>query len=230
MADPYPPNLPDAPWPEPQEVRIPCGVASLAGDLALPPAPAGLVLFVHGSGSGRHSPRNRQVARALQQAGLGTLLFDLLTADEERVDSCTREYRFDIALLTARLACATAWVGQQPALASLPLGYFGASTGSAAALIAAARLGPRVRAVVSRGGRPDLAGPMMLASILCPTLLVVGGEDPEVIRLNEMAMHHLRCDRSLQVVPGATHLFEEPGTLDAVCRLASDWFVRHLPA
>ncbi len=237
MADLDPASL--SPWPGtlsrthppgPREVRIPCGPASLAGDLALPASPAGLVLFVHGSGSGRHSPRNRQVAQALQQAGMATLLFDLLTADEERVDSCTREYRFDIALLTARLECATAWVGQQPELGGLPLGYFGASTGSAAALIAASRLGPRVRAVVSRGGRPDLAGPVMLASILCPTLLVVGGEDADVIRLNEMAMRHLRCDRSLQVVAGASHLFEEAGALEQVCRLATGWFARHLPA
>ncbi len=227
---PWPGTLSGAHPPGPREVRIPCGPASLAGDLALPASPAGLVLFVHGSGSGRHSPRNRQVAQALQAAGMATLLFDLLTADEERVDSCTREYRFDIALLTARLECATAWVGQQPELGGLPLGYFGASTGSAAALIAASRLGPRVRAVVSRGGRPDLAGPVMLASILCPTLLVVGGEDADVIRLNEMAMRHLRCDRSLQVVAGASHLFEEAGALEQVCRLATDWFTRHLPA
>lgn len=229
MADPHPSTSSGAPLPEPREVRIPCGSTNLAGDLALPPAPIGLVLFVHGSGSGRHSPRNRQVAQALQRGGLATLLFDLLTADEERVDSCTREHRFDIALLTARLECASAWVAQQAALGGLPLGYFGASTGSAAALIAASRKGPRVRAVVSRGGRPDLAGPVMLASILCPTLLLVGGEDAQVIRLNEMAMHHLRCDRSLEIVPGATHLFEEPGALDEVCRLATQWFTQHLP-
>ncbi len=228
MPDQLSPLPAHAGLPEPHEIRIPCGQATLAGDLTLPVSPAGLVLFAQGSGSGRHSPRNRQVARSLHQAGLATLLFDLLTADEERIDQCTREYRFDIALLTARLECATAWVGLQPELGGLPLGYFGASTGSAAALIAASRLGPRVRAVVSRGGRPDLAGPVMLASILCPTLLVVGGEDPEVIRLNEMAMRHLRCERALQVVPGASHLFEEPGTLDQVCRLASDWFAQHL--
>lgn len=213
---------------ESREVSIPCGAATLAGDLAVPAQATGLVLFAHGSGSGRHSPRNRQVAATLQQAGLATLLFDLLTLDEERVDARTREHRFDIALLAQRLACAAAWVEGQPELADLPLGFFGASTGSAAALIVAAQLGPKARAVVSRGGRPDLAGPVALASILCPTLLIVGGQDPEVIRLNEAALQHLRCTRQLEIVPGATHLFEEPGALDAVAQLAARWFRAHL--
>lgn len=213
---------------ESREVGIACGTAALIGDLAVPAQAGGLVLFAHGSGSGRHSPRNRQVAAALRQAGLATLLFDLLTVDEERVDARTREHRFDIALLADRLACATAWVARQPPLAGLPLGFFGASTGSAAALIVAARLGPKARAVVSRGGRPDLAGPVVLASILCPTLLIVGGQDPDVIRLNEAAMRQLRCTRSLEIVPGATHLFEEPGALDAVAQSAARWFSAHL--
>ena len=211
-----------------QEVRIPVGSARLYGDLGLPAQPGGLVLFAHGSGSGRHSARNRQVARSLQDAGIATLLFDLLTAEEEQVDLRTREHRFDIALLTRRMEAAAEWTRGQPELRELPLGFFGASTGSAAALIAAAQLGRRVSAVVSRGGRPDLAGPAALAAVTAPTLLIVGGDDGAVITLNEEAARHLRCPHELQIVPGATHLFEEPGTLERVCQLADAWFTRHL--
>lgn len=211
-----------------QEVRIPSGAAWLHGDLALPAEYIGLVLFAHGSGSGRHSARNRQVARRLQEAGIATLLFDLLTVEEEAVDVQTREHRFDIALLTRRLEDATEWVVRQPAVRGLPVGYFGASTGSAATLIAAAHLGSRIGAVVARGGRPDLAGPAVLSAVTAPTLLVVGGQDPEVLRLNEAALAHLQCTRRLAVVPGATHLFEEPGTLEQAANLAAGWFGRHL--
>lgn len=211
-----------------QEVRIPCGPAWLHGDLALPGEFIGVVLFAHGSGSGRHSARNRQVARWLQEAGIATLLFDLLTAQEEEVDLRTRQHRFDIALLTRRMEDAAAWAAAQPALKGLPIGFFGASTGSAAALIAAAQLGAKVSAVVSRGGRPDLAGPAALAAVTAPTLLIVGGDDQEVLRLNEQALAQLQCVKRLAVVPGATHLFEEPGTLEKVGELAAAWFSRHL--
>lgn len=210
------------------EVRIPCGDAWLYGDLALPAEFVGLVLFAHGSGSGRHSGRNRQVARRLQEAGIATLLFDLLTAREEEVDLHTRQHRFDIALLTRRMEDATAWAAQQAAVRGLPIGYFGASTGSAAALIAAAQLGHRVAAVVSRGGRPDLAGPAALAAVTAPTLLIVGGNDAGVLELNEQAFRQLRCEKRLTVVPNATHLFEEAGTLEQVGDLAAGWFSRHL--
>jgi dienelactone hydrolase len=211
-----------------REVRIRCDGAVLTGDLALPAGFRALVLFAHGSGSGRHSARNRQVARHLQRAGIATLLFDLLTPQEEQVDVHTRQHRFDIPLLTARMQGATEWVRSQPELSHAALGYFGASTGSAAALIAAARLGRRVSAVVSRSGRPDLAGPAALASVTAPTLLIVGGDDHGVIELNEQAYARLQCDKQLAVVPGATHLFEEPGTLEEVSELATDWFERHL--
>lgn len=210
------------------EVRIPCGDAWLYGDLSLPTGFRGLVLFAHGSGSGRHSARNRQVARVLQNAGIGTLLFDLLTATEEQTDVHTGEHRFNIALLTQRMQDATLWVSAQDQFKGVPIGYFGASTGSAAALIAAARLGERVAAVVSRGGRPDLAGPVVLASLTVPTLLIVGGADHGVIELNEEAFRRLRCEKQLAVVPQATHLFEEPGALEQVSALAADWFKRHL--
>lgn len=210
------------------EVRIACGDAWLPGDLTLPANFHGLVLFAHGSGSGRHSARNRQVAQALQHAGIGTLLFDLLTAQEEQVDVHTREHRFDIALLTRRMEAATAWAVSQPGLQQAPIGYFGASTGSAAALIAAAQMGHRIAAVVSRGGRPDLAGPVVLAAVTAPTLLIVGGADREVITLNEQAFAQLRCDKQLTIVPGATHLFEEHGTLEQVAELAAAWFTAHL--
>jgi putative phosphoribosyl transferase len=211
-----------------REVRIPSGDAWLHGDLALPAGFAGVVLFVHGSGSGRHSARNRQVAQRLQQAGIATLLFDLLTAQEEQIDIHTLQHRFDIELLTRRIQDATAWAVSQPELRQAPVGYFGASTGSAAALISAARLGRQIAAVVSRGGRPDLAGPVALAAVTAPTLLIVGGNDDGVVGLNEQAFAHLRCEKQLAIVPGATHLFEERGTLEQVAELAAAWFSRHL--
>ena len=211
-----------------QEVRIPAGATWLYGDLALPAEFIGVVLFAHGSGSGRHSARNRLVAARLQQAGVATLLFDLLTAEEEQVDMHTREHRFDIALLTRRMEEAAIWATHQQALRGLPIGFFGASTGSAAALIAAAKMGKRVSAVVSRGGRPDLAGTAALAEVTAPTLLIVGGADPEVLALNQEAYECLRCPKRLVEVPGAGHLFEEPGTLEQVGDLAAGWFTRHL--
>lgn len=211
-----------------QEVRIPCGGKWLYGDLGLPAEFIGVVLFAHGSGSGRHSARNRQVARRLQEAGVATLLFDLLTPQEDEVDARTREHRFDIALLTHRMEEAAAWAALQPAVRGLPIGFFGASTGSAAALIAAAHLGRRVAAVVSRGGRPDLAGPAVLAAVTAPTLLIVGGADEHVLQLNEQALAQIECTRRLAVVPGAGHLFEEPGALEQVGELAAGWFGRHL--
>jgi dienelactone hydrolase len=211
-----------------REVRIPSGEAWLYGDLSLPPKFPGIVLFAHGSGSGRHSARNRQVAQHLQQAGIATLLFDLLTAQEEQVDLHTREHRFDIPLLTRRMQDATAWTWAQPELQHAPVGYFGASTGSAAALIAAARLGERIAAVVSRGGRPDLAGAAALAAVKAPTLLIVGGADHGVIELNEEALQRLQCEKQLAIVTGATHLFEERGALEQVSQLAASWFSAHL--
>jgi putative phosphoribosyl transferase len=220
----------DSPTPDLQEVRIPAGPAWLYGDLALPRDTRGLVLFAHGSGSGRHSARNRQVAARLQQDGIATLLFDLLTREEEQADLRTREHRFDIALLTRRMEAAARWTQAQAALQELPIGFFGASTGSAAALIAAAQLGREVAAVVSRGGRPDLAGPAALAAVPAPTLLIVGGADHGVIELNEQALARLRCVKELAIVPGATHLFEEPGMLEQVGDLAAAWFTRHLVA
>jgi alpha-beta hydrolase superfamily lysophospholipase len=209
------------------EVRIPAGNAWLYGDVVVPAEAAGLVLFAHGSGSGRHSARNRRVAQHLQQAGIGTLLLDLLTAEEEERDLHTREHRFDIALLTGRMQDATAWAHSLPQARGLPIGYFGASTGSAAALIAAARLGDRIAAVVSRGGRPDLAGHACLAAVTAPTLLIVGGADRGVIELNQEAYERMQCRKELQIVPGATHLFEEPGALDRVSGAASQWFRTH---
>lgn len=212
----------------PREVRIPAGKAWLYGDLVAPPGFTGLVLFAHGSGSGRHSARNRQVAQRLQQAGIATLLFDLLTAQEEQVDLRTREHRFDIPLLTQRMQDATEWAWAQADLRNAPIGYFGASTGSAAAIIAAARLGDRIAAVVSRGGRPDLAGPAALAAVNAPTLLIVGGADHGVIELNQEAFERLQSPKNLVVVPGATHLFEERGALDVVAQEAAGWFTRHM--
>ena len=210
----------------PREVSIPVGRVTLPGTLSLPAAPRGIVLFAHGSGSSRSSPRNRFVADVLVDAGLATLLFDLLTPSEDR----TYENRFDIALLTTRLSGATAWLATEPALAALPIGYFGASTGAAAALDAAAAVGPRVRAVVSRGGRPDLAPERAreIGRVTAPTLLLVGGEDFQVIELNREAKDRMRCPCEITIVPGATHLFEEPGTLEAVAIAARDWLVRHL--
>ena len=210
------------------EVRIPCGDAWLYGDLTVPSGAFGVVLFVHGSGSGRHSARNRLVAQRLQQAGIATLLFDLLTAQEEQIDLHTREHRFDIALLTRRLQDATAWAIAQPGLQQLPVGDYGASTGSAAAIIAAARLGRRIAAVVSRGGRPDLAGPVALAAVAAPTLLIVGGADHGVVKLIEDSLAYLSCEKRMAIVEGATHLFEEKGALEAVAELAAFWFDTHL--
>lgn len=208
-------------------VQIRSGEVTLDGDLALPPQPKGIVVFAHGSGSSRHSPRNRFVAKTLQEAGLGTLLLDLLTADEEMLDRLTAHLRFDVRLLADRLVGATDWVLAQPELAKLGIGYFGASTGAAAALIAATRRPQDISAVVSRGGRPDLAG-TSLSWVKAPTLLIVGGDDTVVIGLNEQARAQMRAETQLVIVPGATHLFEEPGTLEQVAVLARDWFLRYL--
>lgn len=205
------------------EVAIPAGTHTLPGRLSLPPGPTGVIVFAHGSGSSRHSPRNRLVAGVLEGAGLGTLLFDLLT-EEEAAD---RTNVFDIGLLADRLSDAVRWTAAQPPLEGLRIGVFGASTGAAAALWAAAEPGSPIAAVVSRGGRPDLAAPR-LGAVRAPTLLVVGGADTAVLQLNEEAAAHLRCEHHLAVVPGATHLFEEPGTLEATAALARDWFLEHL--
>ena len=205
-------------------IRVEAG--ALGGRLAVPAGARGVVLFAHGSGSSRHSPRNRRVADALNDAGLGTLLVDLLTAEEDAVDVATREHRFDIPLLAGRVLTASDWLERDERTAGLPLGYFGASTGAAAALVAAAER-PQVRAVVSRGGRPDLAGEA-LERVSAPTLLVVGERDPAVLELNREAAGRMRAETSLEIVPGASHLFEEPGTLDRAITLARDWFVRHL--
>jgi putative phosphoribosyl transferase len=210
-----------------RDAHIPSGDATLSGDLVVPSAATGIVLFAHGSGSSRHSSRNRFVASVLQRAGLGTLLFDLLTRAEEEIDQYSREHRFDIPLLGERLVHATLWLDGQPDLRDLRVGYFGASTGSAAALVAAAKLRERVSAVVSRGGRPDLAD-TALPMVRAPTLLIVGGADEVVIELNKRAYQHLTCEKHLTIVPGASHLFEEPGTLEAVADIASKWFGQHL--
>lgn len=205
------------------DVQIDTAVGPLEGFLALPEGSQSLVLFAHGSGSSRFSPRNSMVAAALNDAGIGTLLFDLLTAEEHRVDQFTREFRFDIDLLAERLIEALAWVRAQPNMRDLHLGLFGSSTGAAAALMAAATRPDCVEAVVSRGGRPDLAGDA-LPRVSAATLLIVGGEDTQVIELNRAAAARMRCDPEVQIVPGATHLFEEPGTLETVVSLAIDWF------
>ena len=209
------------------EVQIQAGRAGLPGDLTIPEGAAGLLLFAHGSGSSRHSPRNQFVARTLNRAGVGTLLFDLLTPEEEALDIYTREHRFNIGLLAERLMHATKWAGQQKETRDLCIGYFGSSTGGAAALVAAAELPQGVGAVVSRGGRPDLAGDA-LPKVQAPTLLIVGGNDDIVIELNEMARDQMRCEVRVEIIPGATHLFEEPGALEQVAKLASDWFLLHL--
>ncbi len=208
-------------------VRVPVGQVALDGDLTLPGGAAGVVLFAHGSGSSRHSPRNRYVAQVLQQGGLATLLMDLLTVDEERVDLQTRRLRFDIGLLAERLVLAIDWLAEASATRGLNVGLFGASTGGGAALVAAAQQPERVQAVVSRGGRPDLAG-VALPHVQAATLLIVGGADTPVLTLNEQALAQLRCEKRLEVVPGATHLFEEPGALEQVAGLARDWFLSHL--
>jgi pimeloyl-ACP methyl ester carboxylesterase len=210
------------------EVQVPAGDATLVGDLVLPDNAAGVVLFAHGSGSSRHSPRNRLVAEALNQAQMGTLLLDLLTSAEEREDLRTRELRFDIDLLSRRLIAAVGWLRAGPAN-SLAIGLFGASTGAAAALVAAAERPADVGAVVSRGGRPDLAG-NALRRVRAPTLLIVGGADPDVIDLNRRALELLPAEKRLVVVPGASHLFEEPGALEQVATLAADWFSHFLGA
>ena len=211
-----------------RDVRIPAGDDALAGDLVVPAGAKALVLFAHGSGSSRHSPRNVWVAERLHQRAIATLLFDLLTGDEEQRDAVTREHRFDIALLGRRLVQAIDWSAAQPDVGRLPLGLFGASTGSAAALAAAAELGDRVSAVVSRGGRPDLAGEHALSAVTAPTLLIVGGDNEPVIALNERAQTLMRCERRLVIVPGASHLFEEPGALEQVATIAAEWFVEYL--
>ena len=209
------------------EVQIPTGHAVLSGTLTTPDNSVALVLFAHGSGSSRHSPRNQFVARILNRAGLGTLLFDLLTPEEEALDIYTREHRFNIGLLAERLIHATKWTRQQKDTRDLHIGYFGSSTGGAAALVAAAELRHEVGAVVSRGGRPDLAG-AALPRVQAPTLLIVGGNDDIVIELNEMARDQMRCEVKLEIIPGATHWFEEPGALEQVAKLASGWFSLHL--
>jgi putative phosphoribosyl transferase len=208
-------------------VRVTAAAVTLEGNLSLPAGVRAVVLFAHGSGSSRHSSRNRYVARLLNEARLATLLIDLLTPDEETVDLRTGHLRFDIGLLARRLVGATDWLSQHPDTRELTVGYFGASTGAAAALVAAAERPEMVGAVVSRGGRPDLAGPA-LPRVQAPTLLIVGGNDLPVIELNRAAFEQLRCEKQLVIVPGATHLFEEPGALDEVTRLAREWFERHL--
>jgi putative phosphoribosyl transferase len=212
---------------ETNEVQIRAGLVLLSGELAVPKNATGIVLFAHGSGSSRHSPRNQYVARVIRDSGVGTLLFDLLTNEEEEVDNYTRELRFDINLLARRLVAATKWIEEENYTKELRPGYFGASTGGAAALVAAAELGGKIRAVVSRGGRPDLAEEA-LGRVKAPTLLLVGGLDGPVIKMNEEAYAQLRCVKELKIIPGATHLFEEPGKLEEVARLAAKWFLEHL--
>src|SRR5437588_9613594 len=208
-----------------KDVEIRSGAIQLSGDLSIPVGAQGVVLFAHGSGSSRHSTRNQFVARTIREQGVGTLLFDLLTKDEEAVDVHTAHLRFDIALLAQRLIDATYWIKDE--FDYLRIGYFGASTGGGAALVAAAELGETVGAVVSRGGRPDLAGDA-LPGVTSPTLLIVGGLDYPVIEMNKAALARLRCEKELKIVPGATHLFEEPGTLEQVADLAAEWFQKHL--
>lgn len=212
---------------EARAVEIAVESTALRGDLSLPEGTGRIVVFAHGSGSSRHSPRNRQVARQLNASGSGTLLVDLLTEAEEDTERRTGHLRFDIALLKSRLVAITQWLGDQPGMSSLRVGYFGASTGAAAALVAAADLGRQIGAVVSRGGRPDLAGDA-LSRVSAPTLLIVGGRDEHVLELNLEAAEHLVCHHRLEVVPGATHLFEEPGALERVGELAGEWFSAHL--
>jgi len=208
------------------ELSLPLGATTLEGVARIPPGARGLVLFAHGSGSGRLSPRNNYVAECLYQSGFATLLFDLLTAEEEEIDAVTAELRFDIPLLTDRLAVTTLWTRRQPQFQHLSVGYFGASTGAAAALAAAVRV-PGIGAIVSRGGRPDLAGPA-LDEVQAATLLIVGGNDPQVLALNRAALERLKCKARLEIVPSATHLFVEPGALEQVASLASTWFAAYL--
>ena len=208
-------------------ITIPLEKVTLEGNLQVPENASGLVVFVHGSGSSRFSPRNNHVAKAMNQAGLSTLLFDLLTAEEDRIDQRTREFRFNIPLLASRLIQVTDWITYQPSLKNINLGYFGASTGAAAALIAAAQRSYLVKAIVSRGGRPDLAG-SDLALVKAPVLFLVGSLDVEVISLNRQAQQQLHHLNELKIISGATHLFEEPGTLDQVTKLATQWFKLYL--
>jgi dienelactone hydrolase len=210
-----------------RSVAIPLTEATIQGDLTVPDFAQGVVLFAHGSGSSRHSPRNKYVAQILQDAGFATLLMDLLTAQEEAIDAQPAALRFDIELLARRLTEVTWWVVDQQQTANLPIGYFGASTGAAAALVSAAELPDLIAAVVSRGGRPDLAGGA-LRQVVAPTLLIVGGNDRTVLELNRKAFALLPGEKALEIVPGATHLFEEPGALEAVADLARQWFVRYL--
>jgi putative phosphoribosyl transferase len=210
-----------------KEVLIPLKEVELGGELVLPPDASSFVLFAHGSGSSRHSPRNQYVARILREAKIGTLLFDLLTAEEEQAEAYTRHLRFNIPLLAERLIDVTRWASDRVGSSELSLGYFGASTGAAAALVAAVELREMISAVVSRGGRPDLAGDA-LDHVTTPTLLLVGGNDRHVISLNEEAYYLLRGEKALRIVPGASHLFEENGTLEKVARMATEWFADHL--
>jgi len=209
------------------EISIEAGKVTLEGVLGLPKKTSAVVLFAHGSGSSRHSPRNRYVAQVLQSQGIGTLLFDLLTRDEESIDDSTGELRFNIPFLAERLKDATRWLIHRPDMRTVRFGYFGASTGAAAALVAAADMPSEIQAIVSRGGRPDLAGPS-LQVVRAPTLLIVGGDDEPVIDMNQDALAQLRCEKKLVIIPGATHLFEEPGTLEEVAKLAAQWFKLHL--
>lgn len=210
----------------PREVRIPAGRVQLEGELSIPKEATGIVLFAHGSGSSRHSPRNKYVAWKMEEGGMATLLFDLLTLQEEEEDRYTGHFRFDIPLLANRLVDATNWIRNQPEARSLPIGYFGSSTGAAAALIAASRMEEAISVIVSRGGRPDMAG-SALARVKAPTLLIVGGLDETVINLNWDAYSQLHCEKELKIVEGATHLFEESGALERVTELATEWFRRH---
>ena len=210
-----------------RQVSLPAAGVTLDGTLGIPADARGMVLFAHGSGSSRFSPRNRYVARVLRDAGLATLLVDLLSPGEEEVDMATRHLRFDIGLLADRLVVGLDWLAHEPSTRALPVGLFGASTGGGAALVAAARRPDAVSAVVSRGGRPDLAGDA-LPQVRAPTLLIVGGHDEAVIELNRQAMRRMRGEVHLEIVPGASHLFEEPGTLEEVAALARDWLLRHL--
>ena len=209
-------------------VQVPAGDATLEGELVVPEQATGVVLFAHGSGSSRHSSRNKFVAGALQAVGLATLLIDLLTREEEAIDQHTGHLRFDIPLLADRLLAATRWLGEEPSTGALEVGYFGASTGAGAALVAAAAEPERIGAVVSRGGRPDLAG-KALSLVRAPTLLIVGGRDLQVLESNRAAMARIPAQTRLEIVPGASHLFEEPGALEVVARLAQDWFLQYLP-
>jgi len=211
---------------EKTSVKIPADGVTINGNLAVPRGAKGIVLFAHGSGSSRFSPRNTRVANEINAAGMGTLLIDLLTSEEEEIDEATGQFRFDIDLLSKRLRAATQWLKKNLATKNLAVGYFGASTGAAAALIAAAKLPDGIKSVVSRGGRPDLASEY-LGKVTAPTLFIVGGRDTEVIELNRQAMERIRSEKKLEIVPGATHLFEESGALEEVARLAIDWFSKH---